>query len=96
MANVPKRAALYRMVTADHICPWGLKSLDLLKRQGYEVEDHHLTLRSEIDAFQARHGLFVDGIAGPATMAALGGGGKGGLGGRLLSFLARLLGLRGA
>ncbi|REF68934.1 MULTISPECIES: MauE/DoxX family redox-associated membrane protein [Paracoccus] len=67
MANVPKRAALYRMVTADHICPWGLKSLDLLKRQGYEVEDHHLTLRSEIDAFQARHGVettpqaFIDG-----------------------------------
>jgi len=49
-----------------------------------------------VRAFQARHGLFVDGIAGPATMAALGGGGKGGLGGRLLSFLARLLGLRGA
>ncbi|WGR56458.1 glutaredoxin (plasmid) [Paracoccus versutus] len=55
------------MVTADHTCPWGLKSLDLLKREGYEVDDHHLTDRAEIDAFKAKHGVettpqtFIDG-----------------------------------
>ncbi len=57
MADTPKRAELYRMVTAEHTCPWGLKSLDLLKREGYEVGDHHLTDRAETDAFKAKHGV---------------------------------------
>ena len=30
------------MVTPDHLCPWGIKALDLLKRNGFEVDDHHL------------------------------------------------------
>lgn len=50
-----KRAVLYRMVMPDHICPYGLKSKDLLMRQGYEVEDHHLATRDETDAFMAKH-----------------------------------------
>ena len=37
-----KHAKLYRMVMPDHTCPYGLKSLDLLKRKGYKVEDKHL------------------------------------------------------
>ena len=37
-----KKADIYRMVTPDHLCPWGIKALDLLKRNGYEVADHHL------------------------------------------------------
>lgn len=62
-----KRAELHRMVTPEHICPWGLKSLDLLKREGYEVDDHELTSRAEIDAFKQKHGVettpqtFIDG-----------------------------------
>ncbi len=44
-----KKAILYRMVMPDHICPYGLKSKDLLERQGFEVEDHHLTTREETD-----------------------------------------------
>ena len=47
-----KRAVLYRMVTPDHICPFGLKSKDLLERKGYDVEDHHLSNRSETDALK--------------------------------------------
>ena len=27
-----KKAVLYRMVTAEHTCPYGLKAKDLLKR----------------------------------------------------------------
>ncbi len=50
-----RRAELYRMVTPEHTCPWGLKALDLLKREGFEVEDHHLTSRAETDAFKAEH-----------------------------------------
>ncbi|WP_395018388.1 MauE/DoxX family redox-associated membrane protein [Dongia sp.] len=48
-----KRAALYRMVTPEHICPFGLKSRDLLRREGYAVEDHRLRSRAETDAFMA-------------------------------------------
>ncbi|MEM7390340.1 MAG: glutaredoxin family protein, partial [Pseudomonadota bacterium] len=32
-----KSAILYRMVTDEHICPFGLKSKDLLERHGYDV-----------------------------------------------------------
>lgn len=52
-----KRAILYRMVMPDHLCPSGLKALHLLKSKGYEVEDHHLKTRAEVDAFKAAHGV---------------------------------------
>jgi len=39
-----KKATVYRMVMDKHICPYGLKSIDLLKTQGYEVEDHHIPI----------------------------------------------------
>jgi glutaredoxin len=52
-----KSAALYRMVTPEHICPFGLKSLDLLERQGFEIEDHQLKSRAETDAYMAREGV---------------------------------------
>lgn len=66
-ANEAKKAKLYRMVMDKHICPFGLKSKDLLEREGYEVEDHHLTTREETDAFQEKHNVdttpqtFIDG-----------------------------------
>lgn len=50
-----KTATLYRMVMTDHMCPYGLKSKDLLERQGFQVEDLHLTSRDEVDAFKAKH-----------------------------------------
>ncbi|WP_454797139.1 MauE/DoxX family redox-associated membrane protein [Novosphingobium lindaniclasticum] len=52
-----KKAVLYRMVMDKHTCPWGLKSKYLLERLGYEVEDHWLTTREQVDAFKARHGV---------------------------------------
>jgi len=52
-----KTASLHRMVMTKHMCPYGLKSLDLLRRQGYSVEDHHLTTRAEVDAFKQQHGV---------------------------------------
>lgn len=52
-----KTAALYRMVMPDHVCPYGLKSKDLLKRSGFTVEDHHLATRAQTDAFKAAHGV---------------------------------------
>ncbi len=50
-----KTATVYRMVTDKHICPYGLKTIDLLKDEGYEVKDHHLTNREETDAFKEKH-----------------------------------------
>lgn len=50
-----KTATLYRMVTDQHICPFGLKSKDLLKREGYSVEDHKLTSRQQTDEFKQQH-----------------------------------------
>jgi len=53
---------------SDRMCPHGLKSKDLLEREGYEVEDRHLTSREEVDAFKTKHGLattpqtFIDGV----------------------------------
>lgn len=58
MSSYPaKKAVLYRMVQAEHVCPYGIKALDLLKRKGFAVEDHHLTTREETDAFKAKHGV---------------------------------------
>ena len=50
-----RKAVLYRMVMPHHTCPYGLKAKDLLKRSGYEIEDHHLETREETDAFKAKH-----------------------------------------
>ncbi|MGE0659433.1 MAG: MauE/DoxX family redox-associated membrane protein [Reyranellaceae bacterium] len=66
-ASAGKRAELHRMVTDEHICPFGLKSLDLLQREGFEVDDNKLRSRAETDAFMERHGVdttpqtFIDG-----------------------------------
>lgn len=50
-----RTAVLYRMVMDKHICPYGLKSKWLLERQGFTVEDHHLTTREETDAFKQKY-----------------------------------------
>lgn len=66
MTDRPK-ATLYRMVMPDHVCPYGLKALDLLKRKGFTVEDHWLRTRAETDAFKAEQNVkttpqvFIDG-----------------------------------
>ena len=53
--SIIKTASIHRMVMEKHICPYGLKSKDLLERQGFTVEDHHLTTREETDAFKQKH-----------------------------------------
>lgn len=54
----PERTAvLHRMVTDQHVCPYGIKALHLLKRQGYKVEDRHLKTREETDRFKADQGV---------------------------------------
>ena len=71
-------ATLYRMVMTDHMCPYGLKSKDLLERRSFVVEDRHLTSRAEVDAFKAKHNvattpqIFINGdrIGGYDDLAA--------------------------
>jgi glutaredoxin len=52
-----KTATLYRMVMPDHLCPYGLKSKDLLERHGFAVEDHPLETHDETEAFKKEHGV---------------------------------------
>jgi len=62
-----KTATVYRMVMPDHLCPYGLKTVDLLKREGFAVEDHHLETRAQTEAFKTEHDvattpqIFIDG-----------------------------------
>ena len=52
-----KKATIYRMVTPEHTCPYGLKAKHLLKSAGYDVEDIHLRSREETDRFKEEHGV---------------------------------------
>lgn len=60
-------ATLYRMVMDKHVCPWGLRARDLLRRQGFEVDDRWLRTREETDEFKAKYSVkttpqtFIDG-----------------------------------
>lgn len=56
-SNDAKQAVLYRMVVDEHLCPFGLKSRDLLKREGYSVDDNWLTTHAETEAFKAKHNV---------------------------------------
>ncbi|MET0542589.1 MAG: MauE/DoxX family redox-associated membrane protein [Variovorax sp.] len=62
-----KQATIYRMVMDTHTCPYGLKAKDLLRREGFQVEDKWLTTREETDAFKAANHVkttpqvFIDG-----------------------------------
>ena len=50
-------AILYRMALTDHLCPYGLKARDLLRRKGFDVDDRLLTSRAEVDRFKAEQGV---------------------------------------
>ena len=63
----PKRATIYRMVMPDHICPYGIKTLDLLEREGFDVDDVHLETEAETTSFREKWNVettpqtFIDG-----------------------------------
>jgi len=68
VAGQARRAVIYRMRTPQHVCPSGLKALDLLRRHGFEVEDHPLLTREATDTFKAKHKVattpqvWIDGV----------------------------------
>ena len=86
-------AVIHRMVTPEHTCPFGVRAKQLLEGAGFEVDDHVLASRAEVDAFQDEHGvsttpqIYIDGecIGGCDQLEvylAQGGGGDGGAGAR--------------
>ena len=50
-----KQATIDRMVTPKHICPWGIKAYDLLKRNGYEVTDNHIETQEANKAYKEKN-----------------------------------------
>jgi glutaredoxin len=52
-----RSATIYRMVMPEHVCPYGLKAKDLLRREGFAVDDRWLTTREQTDAFKAEQGV---------------------------------------
>ena len=48
-----KKATLYRMVLADHECPFGRRAKEMLEAAGYEIDEHILATRADVDAYKA-------------------------------------------
>jgi glutaredoxin len=45
------------MVLPDHTCPFGVRAKELLEANGYEVEDHMLRSREEVDRYMEEQGV---------------------------------------
>lgn len=62
-----RQAILYRMVLPDHICPFGVQAKTMLEERNFEIEEHILGSRAEVDAFESEHQvtttpqIFIDG-----------------------------------
>ena len=62
-----KQATIFRMVTPDHTCPFGVRAKQMLTQAGYEVDDRILATREEVDAYKEEQGvrttpqIFIDG-----------------------------------
>jgi glutaredoxin len=52
-----RSATLYRMVLPDHTCPFGVRAKAMLDEAGFEVDEHILGSREEVDAFKDEHGV---------------------------------------
>ena len=62
-----RQATLFRMVLPEHTCPYGVRAKAMLDEAGFEVEEHLLTSREEVEAFKGEHDVattpqvFIDG-----------------------------------
>jgi glutaredoxin len=72
-----QQATLYRMVLPDHECPFGVRAKQMLDQAGFEVDEHILSSRDQVEAFKAEQGvittpqIFIDGerIGGSEDLA---------------------------
>ena len=73
-----RTATLYRMVLPDHTCPFGVRAKELLEANDFQIDDHVLRSREEVDAFKDEQGVettpqvFIDDerIGGSEELAA--------------------------
>lgn len=55
------------MVTPTHLCPWGIKAIDLLRRNDYDIEDKHLESKEANSSYKQENGydetpqIFIEG-----------------------------------
>lgn len=62
-----RKATLYRMVLPEHTCPFGVRAKNMLEAAGFEIDEHILRTREEVDAFKVEQGvsttpqIFIDG-----------------------------------
>ena len=54
---MPRTATLTRMILPDHECPFGLRARAMLEQAGFDIDEHILSSRDEVDAFKEKHGL---------------------------------------
>jgi glutaredoxin len=52
-----RSATLYRMVLPEHTCPFGVRAKELLEENGFQVEEHILGSRTEVDAFKSEQNV---------------------------------------
>jgi glutaredoxin len=65
------------MKLPEHECPYGLLAKRMLEDAGFDIEEHVLASRDEVEAFKSKHGVsttpqvFVDGerIGGSEELA---------------------------
>jgi glutaredoxin len=48
---------VYRILTPDHECPWGIRAIKLLTEKGIKFEDHLLRSREAVDEFKAQYNV---------------------------------------
>ena len=62
------KARLYRMDLPGYTCGYGTAARDLLRRGGFEIDEHILRSRRETDAFKDKHHItttpliYIDGV----------------------------------
>ncbi len=49
------KAVLYRMELPNYTCGYGTAARDLLRSNGYEIDEHILRSRKATDAFKDKH-----------------------------------------
>ena len=62
------KAILHRMELPKYSCGYGTAARDLLRANGFEIEEHILRTRAATDAFKDKHHvattplIFIDGV----------------------------------
>ena len=62
-----KKATLYRMVLENHECPFGRRAKEMLEAAGYQIGEHILATRKDVDAYKEKESvattpqIFIDG-----------------------------------